>query len=602
MDWKNQLTKTPYLVLFVVLITIGVGTASAVLTITLSGNVIITDNLDVEGDFAADGTGVFGGDVEFNNNLHSKDKFQLSASSVDKTINRIGNGVPVNLGGLDSQGDLFIADDLEVGDTLEVEGMANVDGLSVGTDVSNDDDFILFDGGNEHIMWDESETLFRFSDHIATGAHAQFGSVNPDNVNRFGDGTPQSPEDMTGFGDLYLSDDLEVTDNLYIGGDVNCDGCVGYSDLQDPPVRIPFQVPRSNILSVVDSAGNVGVKNSITIGADGLPVISYRDQSNTNLKVAKCNNPSCTSATVSTVDSAGSVGHASSIAIGFDGFPVISYRDSSNQNLKVAKCHNHSCSEATPNTIDSAGNVGGSTNIAIGIDGLPVISYIDQGNANLKFARCNNPLCSAATPVLLDESGDVGKDSSMAIGADGLPVISYKDLTLGDLKVLHCGNTSCSSGNTKEVVGSVGSLGWDTSITIGPDGLPVISYVDGTNQNLKVAKCDNVSCSIGGSPNTIFSAAGSGFDSSITIGIDGLPVISFYDPINDNLKVARCNNPNCQTASITTVKSAGDVGSDSSITIGFDGLPVISYYDASSDELEVAKCGSTLCLSNWTRR
>ena len=49
MDWKNQLAKTPYLVLFIVLISVGVGTASALITITLSGNVIITDDLLVEG-------------------------------------------------------------------------------------------------------------------------------------------------------------------------------------------------------------------------------------------------------------------------------------------------------------------------------------------------------------------------------------------------------------------------------------------------------------------------------------------------------------------------------------------------------------------------
>ena len=47
MDWKNQLTRTPYLVLFIVLITAGVGTASALITITLSGDVVITGDLDM---------------------------------------------------------------------------------------------------------------------------------------------------------------------------------------------------------------------------------------------------------------------------------------------------------------------------------------------------------------------------------------------------------------------------------------------------------------------------------------------------------------------------------------------------------------------------
>ena len=45
----DNLAKAPYLVLFIVLISVGVGTASALITITLSGDVIITDDLLVEG-------------------------------------------------------------------------------------------------------------------------------------------------------------------------------------------------------------------------------------------------------------------------------------------------------------------------------------------------------------------------------------------------------------------------------------------------------------------------------------------------------------------------------------------------------------------------
>jgi len=55
MDWKNQLTRTPYLVLFIVLISIGVGTASALITITLAGNVVVTDNLTVGKDLTVNG-------------------------------------------------------------------------------------------------------------------------------------------------------------------------------------------------------------------------------------------------------------------------------------------------------------------------------------------------------------------------------------------------------------------------------------------------------------------------------------------------------------------------------------------------------------------
>ena len=54
-DWGKILTKTPILVLFIVLISMGVGTASALITITLAGNVIVTGDLDVAGDTVIDG-------------------------------------------------------------------------------------------------------------------------------------------------------------------------------------------------------------------------------------------------------------------------------------------------------------------------------------------------------------------------------------------------------------------------------------------------------------------------------------------------------------------------------------------------------------------
>jgi hypothetical protein len=82
--------------------------------------------------------------------------------------------------------------------------------------------------------------------------------------------------------------------------------------------------------------GDVGSYTSIAIGADGLGLISYHDQTNGDLKVAQCNDTFCTSATSTILDSAGDLGETTSIAIGTDGLGLISYWDVSNLDLKVA--------------------------------------------------------------------------------------------------------------------------------------------------------------------------------------------------------------------------------------------------------------------------
>ena len=43
----------------------------------------------------------------------------------------------------------------------------------------------------------------------------------------------------------------------------------------------------------------------------------------------------------------------------------------------------------------------------------------------------------------VDSTGSVGQNTSTTTGADGLPLISYFDATNGNLKVAHCGNVAC---------------------------------------------------------------------------------------------------------------------------------------------------------------
>ena len=346
----------------------------------------------------------------------------------------------------------------------------------------------------------------------------------------------------------------------------------------------------------VDSVGNVGAHTSITIGTNGNPIISY-NAANTALKVAACNNPTCTTSTNTTIDSAGVTGYYTSITIGINGNPIISYYDILNSDLKVAACKNPTCTGATESdrsdkyTIDSAGNVGVTNSITIGTNGNPIISYYDNTNSALKVAACKNPTCTGATEndrsdnYIIDNSGIVGAYTSITIGTNGNPIISYLDNTNFFLKLAVCMNPTCTT-STNFTVDNAGLVGQYTSITLGVNGNPIISYYDLTNSALKVAACGNPECTT--TTNTTIDSDGDvGIETSITIGTNGNPIISYYDNTNSDLKIAACNNPTCTTSTTTTIDSDGDVGRFPSITIGTNGNPIISYRDNTITKIDL---------------
>ena len=371
-----------------------------------------------------------------------------------------------------------------------------------------------------------------------------------------------------------------------------------------------LRVPRANTTTTISVTD--GSCTSITVGADSLPVVSYIGGS-TQLYVLKCGNQTCSSGnTTSQADPTGGTGLDSSITTGTDGYPVISYAYLDGGDLKVTKCGNATCSSGnTITTIDSGtaeNPIGEYSSITIGTDGYPVISYYDGASDDLKVAKCGNAACSSGnTTYTLDSSGNVGTFTSIAIGLDGFPVISYFDVTNGHLKVAKCGNAACSSGNTLTTADNSIGVGESTSITIGTDGFPVISHRDTTNSALKVVKCNDAGCTGGDETiTTVDNSANVGaYRTSITIGPDGYPFVSYYDMTSGNLKIVNCGTASCASGNtIRTLDTGGtdDVGRYSSVAFGIDGLPIVSYTNYTDNDLVITKCGSPTCLEYWTRR
>ena len=254
-------------------------------------------------------------------------------------------------------------------------------------------------------------------------------------------------------------------------------------------------------VSTVDApaVNQVGAWTSIEIGTEGFPVISYRDNTAGTLKVAKCVNAACTGTSTITIvdDPASSVGTYTSIAIGADGFPVIAYRDETANTLKVAKCVNGACTgTSTITTVDAVPAY--DISIAVGADGFPVISYWGASAGTLKVAKCMNAACTATSTITTVDavpSTSVGGSTSIAIGSDTFPVISYQDVGAFSLKVAKCVNAACTGTSTITIVDDPeNSVGAFTSIAIGADGFPTIAYRDQTAGTLKLVKCKNAAC------------------------------------------------------------------------------------------------------------
>ena len=307
-------------------------------------------------------------------------------------------------------------------------------------------------------------------------------------------------------------------------------------------------------------------------------------------------------ARITTLDNpANDVGNDASLAIGLDGLPVISYFDEVAESLKVAKCANSACTAATVTAVSaSIFPFAVRTSIAVGQDGLPMISYVD-GAGGLNVARCETSACTGAATISTvdDPANAVGFDTAIAIGADGFPVISYLDGTAATLKVAKCANSACTGVATVTTVDDpANAVGAFSSIAISSDGRPVISYYDFTAKALKVASCGNPQCTGAATITTVDDPpTGVGEYSSIAIGSDGLPVISYYAEVSESLRVAKCANAQCTgTATISVIDDpSAVVGLWTAIAIGSDGLPIISYTDISSGTLKVAKCGNRTC-------
>jgi hypothetical protein len=351
----------------------------------------------------------------------------------------------------------------------------------------------------------------------------------------------------------------------------------------------PTLASSPNTITSPDTTGDVGQFNSLVLDAVGHPVISYYDATNQRLKVLHCSNTDCSGTETSSSPDAGG---STSLALDASGYPVISY--SAETGLKVLHCTNADCSgPQTPSSPDTSPYSGGASSLALDASGYPVISYLSSFYyPHLNVLHCTNADCSGVqTPTPVTYTRD-GSTTSLTLDASGNPVISFTDPDT-NLDLIHCGNPDCTG--TVVQRGVDGYLKWNSSLALDGTGHPVLSYWDGADNlgELRVLHCNYADCGGGATLGTPETTGTVGEFSSLKLDANGLPVVSYYDRTNQQLKVLQCGNPSCTDGNrITAPDSSGNVGQYTSLALDTSGHPVVSYYDVAMGDLKVLTCGN----------
>ena len=191
------------------------------------------------------------------------------------------------------------------------------------------------------------------------------------------------------------------------------------------------------------------------------------------------------------------------------------------------------------------------------------------------------------TPTVLASENRVGEYTSIAIGLDHNPVVSFVDWSGTSVDLAACNDPVCSSASI-QTIDNVGAE--FTSITVTPSGLPIISYRDTSEQSLKVAACSDPRCVGDVAITTVDDSGNVGFHNSIAIGTNGTAVISYADTSNNTIKVAVCADSTCSESEMKTIDNAASVYS--SITISDSGNPVIAFGNSG---LQIGLCRDPAC-------
>lgn len=317
----------------------------------------------------------------------------------------------------------------------------------------------------------------------------------------------------------------------------------------------------TTITRIGDSGEGYGT--AVAIGVDGRPLIAFRDDTRGALNVAHCGDPRCEdpgAITITEIDPGAAssavgvdIGGWISMTIGADGLPIIAYHDAARGALKIAHCENGLCTEATIAILDRGGGtdgpgVGTDTDIAIGPDDLPVVAFRDAEDVALKIARCSDERCTQAviSTVVREPGLDPGHNSSMRLAPDGSPMIVYGDWseTEPGIYLAKCSSPSCELVSVSRIDAAEDGESADPALGLDKDGLPVIAFRqrepgdERASRILKVVRCGDLECSSPSKPQIVDDRGRTGYSSTVLRLNDGTLALVYGDATEGALEFA----------------------------------------------------------------
>jgi len=302
------------------------------------------------------------------------------------------------------------------------------------------------------------------------------------------------------------------------------------------------------------------------------------------------------------VDHSYNTGLSSSLAVDSDG-PHISYYDRDLTDFKYAEFDQSDpggCGIYGFNTwfrcdtVADSAVVGSNDSVGIGYNYYPHVAYYDPTHPALRYATLN-PTWSS---IIIDSSSaDTGRYPSLAFSqGTGYGRIAYMDVTNGVLKYAQemptpAGNCGPGYYWQCDPIDNIGQDGFGISLALNPSGYPLISFVDGQDDRVKVARY------VGGSSGTCTNPAwncesiapehptGWGQTSIWADSPDGISMVSFHNSDDGTLMVSIYSYGSGWVHE--TADQAYVTGVENSIT-AIGTMPVVAYSDERYYDLNVA--------------